>query len=158
MDLVFRTVAVFLFILVLTRLVGRRELGSLEPFDLIILVVIGDLVQQGVTQDDYSVTGAFIVVSTLALLTVFVSYVSFRVPPVRPFLDGEPVILVEAGRPIDRNLRRERITHGELQAAARMQGISSLAQVRFAVLETNGQISFIEHENGGGTAPGSAAA
>ncbi|MDX6553791.1 MAG: hypothetical protein QOH74_2279 [Gaiellales bacterium] len=158
MDLVFRTVAIFVFILIVTRLVGRRELSSLEPFDLIVLVVIGDLVQQGVTQDDYSVTGALIVVSTLALLTVLVSYLSFRVPPIRPLLDGEPVILVEDGRPIDRNLRRERITHGELRAAARMQGISRLADVRFAVLETNGQISFIERANGGGAAGGQTSA
>jgi uncharacterized membrane protein YcaP (DUF421 family) len=163
MDLVLRTLVIFFFILVLTRLVGRRELSSLEPFDLIILVVIGDLVQQGVTQDDYSVTGAIIVVSTLALLTVFVSYVSFRVPPIRPLLDGEPVVLLESGRLIERNLRRERITPGELRAAARLQGIGSLAEVRFAVLETNGQISFIQKGDGssgtqgGGVGPEQAA-
>lgn len=154
MDLVLRTAVIFLFILVVTRVIGRRELSSLEPFDLIILVVIGDLVQQGVTQDDYSVTGAIIVVSTLALLTVFVSYVSFRVPPIRPLLDGEPVVLVENGQPIDRNLRRERITPGELRAAARLQGIATLQKVRFAVLETNGQISFIEENGGGGSRGG----
>jgi uncharacterized membrane protein YcaP (DUF421 family) len=158
MDLVIRTVVIFLVILVITRLVGRRELSSLEPFDLIMLVVIGDLVQQGVTQGDLSVSGAVIVLSTLALLIVFTSYLSFRVPPIRPLLDGEPVILVEAGRPIEKNLRRERITHGELRAAARIQGISSIGQVRFAVLETNGQISFIKNENGGGAAGGSAEA
>jgi uncharacterized membrane protein YcaP (DUF421 family) len=146
MDLVLRTLVVFAFILLLTRVVGRRELTSLEPFDLIVLVVIGDLVQQGVTQDDYSVTGALIVVATLSLLTVLVSYMSFRLPFVRPLLVGEPVVLVEDGRTIDRNLRRERITPGELVAAARMQGIATLAQVRFAVLETNGQISFIQRE------------
>jgi uncharacterized membrane protein YcaP (DUF421 family) len=146
MDLVLRTLVVFAFILLLTRVVGRRELTSLEPFDLIVLVVIGDLVQQGVTQDDYSVTGALIVVATLSLLTVLVSYVSFRVPFVRPMLVGEPVVLVEDGRTIDRNLRRERITPGELVAAARTHGIATLAQVRFAVLETNGQISFIQRE------------
>jgi uncharacterized membrane protein YcaP (DUF421 family) len=87
MDLVLRTIAVFSFIFFMTRVIGRRELGSLEPFDLILLVVIGDLVQQGVTQDDYSVTGACIVVATIALLTVATSYVNFRVPPLRRVME-----------------------------------------------------------------------
>ncbi|HVI19642.1 MAG TPA: YetF domain-containing protein [Gaiellales bacterium] len=146
MDLVLRTVVIFAFILLLTRVMGRRELGSMEPFDLIVLVVIGDLVQQGVTQDDYSVTGAVLVVTTLGLLTVFISYLNYRVPRLRPILDGEPVVLLEDGRPIDRNLRRERITYEELRAAARLEGIGSLDKVRFAVLETNGAISFIQQQ------------
>jgi uncharacterized membrane protein YcaP (DUF421 family) len=143
MDLVLRTVVIFFFILLMTRIVGRRELSSMEPFDLIVLVVIGDLVQQGVTQDDYSVTGALLVVATLALLTVLVSYMSYRFRPLRPVLSGDPIVLVEDGRPIDRNLRRERITLDELAAAARLQQVESISDVRFAVLETNGQISFI---------------
>jgi uncharacterized membrane protein YcaP (DUF421 family) len=143
MGLVLRTIVIFFFILLMTRIVGRRELSSMEPFDLIVLVVIGDLVQQGVTQDDYSVTGALLVVSTLALLTVLVSYLSFRVRVLRPVLSGDPIVLVEDGRPIDRNLRRERITVEELAAAARLQQVESISDIRFAVLETNGQISFI---------------
>jgi uncharacterized membrane protein YcaP (DUF421 family) len=107
------------------------------------LVVIGDLVQQGVTQNDFSVTGALLVGSTIGLLTVFVSYVSFRFPRLRPVLDGEPVIVVEDGKPIDRNLRRNRITREELAAAGRQQGLNSLDEIRWAVLETNGRISFI---------------
>ena len=147
MDLVLRTIVIFLFILLLTRVMGRRELGQLEPFDLIILVVIGDLVQQGVTQDDYSVTGAILVVTTLGLMTVLTSYLNFRLPRLRPVLDGEPLVLVEEGRPIERNMRRERITPEELRAAARLQQISSIDDVRFAVLETNGDISFIPRNN-----------
>ncbi|MFL6043062.1 MAG: DUF421 domain-containing protein [Gaiellales bacterium] len=147
MDLVLRTIVIFLFILLLTRVMGRRELGQLEPFDLIILVVIGDLVQQGVTQDDYSVTGAILVVTTLGLMTVLTSYLNFRLPRLRPVLDGEPIVLVEEGRPIERNMRRERITPEELRAAARLQQISSIDDVRFAVLETNGDISFIPRNN-----------
>ena len=143
MDLVVRAAVAFLFVYFLTRVIGRRELSSMEPFDLIMLVMIGDLVQQGVTQNDFSVTGAFIVGSTIALLTVGVSYVSFRFPRLRPLLDGEPVIVVEDGRPIDRNLKRNRITLEELAAAGRLEGIDSLDQVRWAVLETNGQLSFI---------------
>ena len=114
MDLVVRAAVAFLFVYLLTRVIGRRELSSLQPFDLIMLVMIGDLVQQGVTQNDFSVTGALLVGSTIALMTVAVSYASFRFPRLRPALDGEPVIVLEDGEPIDRNLRRNRITLEEL--------------------------------------------
>jgi uncharacterized membrane protein YcaP (DUF421 family) len=143
MDLVVRAIVGFVFVLFLTRVVGRRELSSLEPFDLILLVMIGDLVQQGITQNDQSVTGLLLVGGTIGLLTVLTSYSSFKFPRLRPVLDGEPVILVEDGRPIDRNLIRNRITLGELAAAARQQGLGSLDDVRWAVLETSGSISFI---------------
>src|SRR3954449_331378 len=97
MDLVLRTIFVFFLILVITRSVGRRELGSMAPFDLILLVVIGDLVQQGVTQSDYSLTGTTIVLATLALLTVTTAYLSFRFRRLRPLLEGEPVVIVADG-------------------------------------------------------------
>ena len=143
MDLVLRAAFVFVLIFVITRAVGRRELGRLEPFDLILLVVIGDLVQQGVTQSDYSLTGAVVVILTIALLTVVTSYLSFKSPRLRPVLEGEPILLVENGRVLERNLRRERLTVGEVAAQARKQQIASLSEVRFAVLETDGTISFI---------------
>jgi uncharacterized membrane protein YcaP (DUF421 family) len=142
MDLVFRTVFVFLLILVVTRAVGRRELSSMEPFDMILLVVIGDLVQQGVTQSDYSLTGVTTVIATLALLTVLTAWLSFRVRRLRPILEGEPIVLVTEGRILERSLHRQRMTVEELVAEARQQQISSLDDVRFAVLETNGTISF----------------
>ena len=107
------------------------------------LVVIGDLIQQGVTQNDFSVTGAFLVCGTIAILTVATSYASFRFPWVRPALDGEAVIVVEDGKPITRNLDRNRITLEELATEARLQQIESLADIRWAVLETSGKISFI---------------
>jgi uncharacterized membrane protein YcaP (DUF421 family) len=143
MDLVVRAVVGFLFVLLLTRAVGRRELSSMQPFDLILLVVIGDLVQQGITQNDLSVTGLMLVTSTIALLTVAISFASFKFPWMRPALDGEPVILVQDGEPIDRNLRRNRITVEELASTARIEGIDHLAAVKWAVLETSGRISFI---------------
>ena len=143
MDLVLRAVALYAFVLVLTRVIGRRELASLAPFDLILLIVLGDALQQGLTQDDYSVTGAIIVVGTLALLQVATSWLGFRFPRVRPVLDGEPLIVVEDGRPIERNLRRERLTVEEIAESARLHDIGSLEQVRWAVLERNGELSFI---------------
>lgn len=143
MDLVLRATAGFFLVFLITRVVGKRELSGLEPFDLILLVVMGDLIQQGMTQDDYSVTGAVLVVATIALLTVAVSYVNFRVPPLRRVIEGEPVILIEDGRPIEKNLRRERLTVEELAAEARQQQIASLDDVRWGVLETSGKLSFI---------------
>jgi uncharacterized membrane protein YcaP (DUF421 family) len=142
-DIVLRASAIFVLLVIVTRVTGRRELAQMEPFDLILLVVLGDIIQQAVTQQDTSVTGAALAVSTLALLTVAVSYVSFRFRRLRPLLEGEPIVLVEDGRPIEANLRRERITHQELAAQARLQQVASIADVRFAVLETSGRISFI---------------
>src|SRR2546423_9432824 len=107
MDLSIRAVVLFTFIYLLTRVIGRRELSSLEPFDLILLIVIGDAVQQGLTQDDYSVTGALIVVGTFAVLQVFISYLSFRFTSLRSVLDGEPIVVVQDGTVIERNLKRE---------------------------------------------------
>jgi uncharacterized membrane protein YcaP (DUF421 family) len=131
---------------VLTRALGRRELSSLEPFDVILLVVIGDLVQQGITQSDDSVTGTLIVLATVALLTVGVSYTSFRIPRLRPLLEGEPLVLVEDGRVIERHLARERLTMDDIMAAARQQNLPDLSDVRWAVLETSGRISFISKD------------
>jgi uncharacterized membrane protein YcaP (DUF421 family) len=143
-DLVLRAIVGFFFVLFITRVVGRRELSSLEPFDLILLVMLGDLVQQGITQNDFSVTGMMLVGGTVALLTVLVSYSSFKFPRVRPLLDGEPVIVVQDGEPLMRNLARNRITLEELAAAARLQGIAKIGDVRWAVVETSGNISFIQ--------------
>jgi uncharacterized membrane protein YcaP (DUF421 family) len=149
MDLVLRTAYAFVLIFLVTRAVGRRELSSMEPFDLILLVVIGDLVQQGVTQSDYSLTGTTTVISTLALLTVATAWLSYRFRALRPVLEGQPILLVADGRILERNLRRERITAEEIAAEARLQQIESMDDVRFAVLETNGRISFATRSSGG---------
>jgi len=140
MDIVIRAAVAFLFILLVTRAIGRRELSGLEPFDLIMLVVLGDLIQQGVTQSDYSITGA----------PVGMAWISYRFRRVRPVLEGDPIVLIENGRPIERNMKRERLTLHELEAEARLQQVASLDEIRWAVLETNGRISIIPRENGGG--------
>jgi uncharacterized membrane protein YcaP (DUF421 family) len=142
-DVVIRAAVAFLFVLFLTRVVGRRELSSMEPFDLIMLVMLGDLVQQGVTQNDFSVTGLILAGGTIAALTVLVSWANFRFRVFRPALDGYPVILVQDGEPIDRNMNRNRITAEELAAAARLQQVEKIEDIRWAVLETSGQISII---------------
>ena len=144
MDIVLRAVIIYVLVFAFTRVLGRRELSTLQPFDLILLVVIGDLIQSGVTQNDLSVTGVVIVVCTIGILQVLISYLGFRFRRLRPFLQGEPIVLVENGKLIDRNMRRERLTLDDLAEKARLSEIESIDEIKWAVLETNGDISFIK--------------
>ena len=144
MDIVVRGIVVFVFLYVLMRIVGRRELSSLEPFDLILLVILGDAVQQGLTQDDYSMTGAILAVGTIAMLQVGTSWLNFHFPRVRTILNGEPIVVLQDGKPIEKNLKRERVTLDDLTEEARKQNIASLEDVQWAVMETSGVISFIK--------------
>jgi uncharacterized membrane protein YcaP (DUF421 family) len=144
MDLALRATAMFFFMVVLTRVVGRRELSSLSPFDLVLLIVLGDAIQQGLTQDDYSFTGALIVVVTIAGWQVATSYFSFRWGRARAVLEGMPIIVIQDGRVIEENLRRERMTQDELAEEMRLQQIARFEDVEWAILERNGSISFIQ--------------
>jgi uncharacterized membrane protein YcaP (DUF421 family) len=144
MDLVIRAAVAFVLVYGVTRVIGRRELADLQPFDLIFLVVIGDLIQQGVTQNDLSITGVIVVISTIALLQVTASYLSFRFRPLRPILNGEPVIIIENGRFIDRNMKRERLTQEDVAEEMRLNSIHSLDEVEWAVLESSGKMSFLK--------------
>lgn len=144
MDLVIRATVIFFFIFMVTRIGGRRELTTLDPFDLILLVVLGDLVQQGITQSDESVTGTLIVISTITLLTVGVSWSSFRFRRLRLVTEGEPIVLVNDGRLVERNLKRERLTRGDVEEGARLQQVASLEEIRWALLEKDGSITVIK--------------
>ncbi len=143
MDIVVRALVAFCFVFLLTRLIGRRELSSMQPFDLMLLIVVGDLIQQGVTQNDLSVTGILLAVGVFGLMTLTASYLGFRFPRVRPILEPEPLILIEDGKLIEKNMRKERMTAEEIAGEARLQQIDSLDKVKWAVLESGGRISFI---------------
>lgn len=143
MDIVLRAAVMFVFVWFVTRAVGRRELSTLQPFDLILLVVIGDLIQQGVTQNDFSVTGAMLACGTVGAMAVLFSWLAFRFPRVQPVLEGDPVIVVEHGRPVEGNLRANRITMEELASEARHSQIARISDIEWAVLETTGRITFI---------------
>jgi uncharacterized membrane protein YcaP (DUF421 family) len=142
-DIALRGIALFGFIYLLTRVIGRRELSSLQPFDLILLIVLGDTIQQGLTQDDYSITGAVIAVGTIASLQVLTSWGAFRFPWMRRVLDGHPIVLVEDGKVIEKNLRRERLTIDDLAEQARTNELASIEDVQWAIFEPSGTISFI---------------
>ena len=124
-------------------MIGRRELSQLAPFDIILLIVAGDAIKQGLTQDDYSITGAVLVVGTFAVLQLLTSYASFRFVRLRPILEGEPIVIIQNGKLLDRNLKRERLTEDEVLEEARQQQITSLDDIEWAVLENSGKISFI---------------
>lgn len=143
MDVVLRAAFAFAFVLFLARIVGRKELSSLEPVDLILLIVVGDLIQQGVTQSDYSVTGLVLAVATIALLQMGTSWAAFRFPRVRRVVDGEPIVIVQDGKLLEGNVRRERITPDDVAEEMRGQQIAHLDDVEWAVLERSGKINFI---------------
>jgi len=142
-ELVYRAAIVYFFLWFITRVIGKKELGSMSPFELVVLVTMGDLIQQGVTGDDRSITGAVLAVSTMSVLIVFTSFVSYRSQRLRTALEGFPVIVVRDGMPIDNALRAERLTLDEITGAARDQGIDDLRRVRVGILEPEGKFSFI---------------
>jgi len=142
MEIVYRALFVFAFLWLITRVTGRATLGELSTFQLLLYVTMGDLVQQGVTQQDYSVTSAVIAVSVFALATVGISAANSRFRRLRPLTHGTPVVIVENGEPLMQVLRYERVSLDDLMAAARNEGIDRFAEVRLAVLEANGRISF----------------
>jgi uncharacterized membrane protein YcaP (DUF421 family) len=144
MDIVLRAVVAYLFVIFMLRIIGRRELSSLGPTDIVLLVVMGDLVQNGVTQSDDSVTGIFLAISTFAMLTVAMSFITFKSRRMQTVIEGAPLILVQDGTPIDSNLRAERLSVDEVTEEARGQGIESLDEVKWCVLEPSGKMSFIK--------------
>jgi uncharacterized membrane protein YcaP (DUF421 family) len=147
MEIVLRALVVFLFLWVITRAVGRSTLGELSTFELLLYVTMGDLVQQGVTQQDYSVTGAVLAVGTFALLTVMLSWTQWRFPRARDLIAGRPTLVIDDGELVEANLRRQRLSVADLLVAAREQGIRRTAEIEYAVLEADGRISFFTHED-----------
>jgi len=148
-EIVFRAAVIYFFLWFVTRVVGKRELGQMSAFELVLLVTMGDLIQQGVTQEDYSVTGAMLAVGTFALLIVGFSWVSWRFPRTRRGLEGLPVIVITDGALREDVMRYERLSDTEVHEALREQGIDDVSTVRIGVLEPDGKFSFFtsrDHE------------
>lgn len=148
MDIVIRATIVFFILWVLLRVLGRRELSELTPFDLVVLIVLGDLVQQGVTQEDMSITGSSLAAATFVVWTIVISTGTFWSKRVRRVFKGVPLIVMRDGEIFDRVLKAQRIDLEYLHDAARQQGIGDLDEVRLAVLEPDGMMSFIKHHEG----------
>jgi uncharacterized membrane protein YcaP (DUF421 family) len=150
MDIALRATVIFAALYLVMRLLGKRELGQMTPFELIVLVVIGDLIQQGVTQNDFSLTGAIVAVSTIAFWALVMSWASYLWPRAERLLEGEPRVIVRDGEVIEASLRRNRLTISEIESEMRLAGMSRLADVAWAILEPRGKISFIQRAGAGG--------
>lgn len=148
MDIVVRAAAMFAFLYLLLRLLGKRELGQMTPFELVVLVAMGDLIQQGVTHNDFSLTGAVLAVGTFAFLGLLLSWLTYLSPRAERILDGRPRVLVRDGVLLKEGLRRDRMTRAEVESEMRLAGIASISEVAWAILETQGKISFIKRESG----------
>jgi uncharacterized membrane protein YcaP (DUF421 family) len=151
MDIVYRAALIFFFLWVITRVVGRSTLGELSTFELLLYIVMGDLIQQSVTQQDYSVASAVLAVGVFALLTIALSYIAWRWPGMRTLIRGAPVLVLQRGTPLTDVMRRQRLTLDDLMAAAREQGIRRLSDIEVAVLEADGSISFFKPESASGS-------
>ncbi|GAA0257908.1 DUF421 domain-containing protein [Cryptosporangium japonicum] len=156
MEIVYRALVMFLFLWLITRAVGRTTLGELSTFELLLYVTMGDLIQQAVTQQDYSVTSGILAISVFALLTIALGWIQRRYRRSRPIVHGVPYVVVENGEPVPETMRMERLSLDDLIAAARPEGFERFADIKMAVLETNGQISFFARGNNGSNGAGGA--
>ncbi len=148
MDIVLRASVTFAALYLLLRLLGKREIGQLTPFELVVIVVMGDLVQQGVTHNDFSLTGSILAIATFAFWALVMSWATYLSPRLETLLDGRPQVVIRDGELITANLRRDRITRGEVEAEMRLAGIAHMKDVAWAILETQGKISFIRKDDG----------
>lgn len=148
MEIVARASIAFLFVFVLLRGTKRKTLGDLSPLEMILLVVLGDLVQTGVTQEDYSLSGIVLSVSTFAFWITIMNWLTWRSDRARRLIEGVPMVVVQDGKPIMQTLKVEQIPLEELYESARQAGIDDLATVRLGVLEVSGRISFIKADDG----------
>lgn len=147
MDIVVRATVMFAILFGLLRLLGKRRLAEMTPFELVLLVVLGDLIQQGVTHNDFSLTGAALAIGTFAFWALALSWLTFRSRRLEKLLDGEPTILVRDGALLEQAMSRNRLTRSELESEMRLAGIAHVADVAWGVLETNGKISFIARDD-----------
>jgi uncharacterized membrane protein YcaP (DUF421 family) len=143
MEIVVRATATFAVLFLLTRLISKRSLGDMSPFEMLLLVSLGDIVQQGITQEDMSLTGSLLAISTFGFWITVLTWITWRSDRGRRIVEGVPIVLVRDGRPIDEALAVERLPLDEVLEAARQQGVADLAEVKLAVLEVNGRISII---------------
>ena len=146
MEIIVRATIIFGVLLLLTRGLKRRSLADMAPFELLLLVTLGDIIQQGITQEDYSLTGAVLAVSTFGFWITVLTFATWRWRRVAEVVDGVPLVIVVDGELVERTLRAERLPVAEVLEAARQSGIDSLDSVRLGVLEPTGRISFIQHD------------
>lgn len=148
MDIVLRATVMFFILFLLIRLLGKRELGQMTPFEFVVLVVLGDLIQQGVTHNDFSLTGATLAICTFAFWALVLSWTTYLFPRAKDLLEGTPRVVVRDGEIVRENLRRDRLTRDEILSEMRLAGIGRISDVAWAILEPQGKMSFIRKDEG----------
>ena len=144
MDAILRGASVYLILLLILRLSGRRTLGEMTSFDFVLLLIIAETTQQALLGDDFSVTNSLLLITTLVGIDIVISYLKTRFDKVDRIFDGLPMVIVEHGQPLQERLRKSRLDeHDVLAAARRLQGLERMEQIKYAVLETDGGISII---------------
>jgi uncharacterized membrane protein YcaP (DUF421 family) len=148
MDSVLRALAIYVFLLVIFRVAGKRTMAQITVFDFVLLLIISEATQQAMIGQDFSITNAVLVITTLVGAERGLTWVQRRFKTVDRLLDGLPLVLVEDGKPFDDRLKAERIDVEEILAAAReTQGLARLDQIKYAVLEQTGGISIIPKDS-----------
>lgn len=143
MDTVLRVAAVYLFVLVGLRLLGKREFGQLSPLEMVTLLMIPEVVSQALTGNDYSLTNAFIGVSTLLVLVFATSVLMHRFKKAEVAVAGEPTVLVHRGELLERALNLQRVTPDEVFSEMHKSGLQKLEDVEWAILESDGSIAIV---------------
>jgi uncharacterized membrane protein YcaP (DUF421 family) len=151
-ELVVRGIVVYVFLLLLLRLTGKRQIGQLSPFDLVLLLVLSNAVQNSMNGGDNSLIGGLILAATLIGLNHLVAELVYRSKRVEEILEGRPEILIHNGKLYEDVMARSQLTHHELDAALRQAGLTRITDVRSAVLETNGAISVLPKTDEKGSA------
>lgn len=145
METVIRVGIIYVFLLVLLRVMGKRELGQLAPMELVLLILIPELVAQGIVGEDFSLTNAIIAVTTLTSLVFLTSTLAHRFRTVEEIVEGNPALLVDHGEAAIETMSRERIPAEEIGSEMRKAGIERIEDIKWAVLEPDGHISFIPY-------------
>lgn len=140
-EKVIRPILVYFFLLIALRLGGKRELGQLTGFDLVVLLMLSNAVQNAIIGNDNSVTGGFVGAATLLMTNYLVVRLAYRYPQIERWVEGRPTLLLRDGQMIPKNLAKETINEAELRTVLRRQGFENLAEIRAAILETSGAIT-----------------
>lgn len=148
METVLRVAVVYVFLMVALRIMGKRDIGQLAPFDLVVLLLIPEIFSQSLVREDFSITNAFIAVSTLLSLVFLTSVGVYLSLSFARVVEGEPAIVVRHGYLVPDVMNRERVPPDEIVAQMHGAGLEHLSQVKWGILETDGKISFVPWEPG----------
>ena len=144
MESVIRAAAIYIFMLLLFRIAGKRSVVEMSSFEFVLLLIVGEATQQAILGKDYSITNAFLVITTLIGINILLSLLKVRSHGIKRLFDGMPLVIVENGRPIKDLMKKVRVVEDDIMSAAReFQGLERMEQIKFAVLETSGIISIV---------------